>query len=57
MDRNWADSSVGIISAVLVHLGTSLGGRETSSKEKGLITSLYPGGAFIGAIIAGLTGD
>ena len=47
----------GIISAVLVYLGTSLDGRETSSNEKELITSLCSGGAFIGAIIAGLSAD
>ena len=47
----------GIISAVLVYLGTDLDGRTTSSSEKELITSLCSGGAFIGAIIAGLTAD
>ena len=47
----------GIISAVLVYLGNDLNGRETSSGEKELITSLCSGGAFIGAIIAGLTAD
>ncbi|KAF7192851.1 Myo-inositol transporter 1 [Pseudocercospora fuligena] len=47
----------GIISAVLVYLGTSLDGRETSSSEKEAITSLCSAGAFIGAIIAGLTAD
>jgi len=47
----------GIISAVLVYLGNDLDGRPTSSGEKELITSLCSGGAFIGAIIAGLTAD
>jgi MFS transporter, SP family, solute carrier family 2 (myo-inositol transporter), member 13 len=47
----------GIISAVLVYLGTSLGGQEATSNEKQLITSLCSGGAFIGSIIAGLTAD
>lgn len=47
----------GIISAVLVYLGNDLDGNITSSKEKELITSLCSGGAFIGAIIAGLTAD
>jgi SP family myo-inositol transporter-like MFS transporter 13 len=47
----------GIISAVLVYLGTDLNNRPTSSNEKELITSLCSGGAFIGAIIAGLTAD
>ncbi|KAK7705054.1 hypothetical protein SLS57_010251 [Botryosphaeria dothidea] len=46
----------GIISAVLVYLGTSLG-HELPANEKELITSLCSGGAFIGAIIAGLTAD
>lgn len=47
----------GIISAVLVYLYNDLNGRPTSSSEKELITSLCSGGAFIGAIIAGLTAD
>ena len=47
----------GIISAVLVYLGTSLNGRETTSSEKEAITSLCSTGAFIGAIISGLTAD
>jgi SP family myo-inositol transporter-like MFS transporter 13 len=47
----------GIISAVLVYLGDDLNNRPASSNEKELITSLCSGGAFIGAIIAGLTAD
>ncbi|KAK5955243.1 hypothetical protein OHC33_003924 [Knufia fluminis] len=47
----------GIISAVLVYLSNDLDGRPVSSSEKELITSLCSGGAFIGAIIAGLTAD
>lgn len=47
----------GIISAVLVYLGNDLGGHPTTSSEKEAITSLCSGGAFIGAIIAGLTAD
>lgn len=47
----------GIISAVLVYLHNDLDGRPTSSGEKELITSLCSGGAFVGAIIAGLTAD
>ncbi|KAL2441233.1 Myo-inositol transporter 1 [Exophiala dermatitidis] len=47
----------GIISAVLVYLHNDLDNRPTSSNEKELITSLCSGGAFIGAIIAGLTAD
>lgn len=47
----------GIISAVLVYLGTDLNHHTTSANEKELITSLCSGGAFVGAIIAGLTAD
>lgn len=47
----------GIISAVLVYLGTDLNHHTASANEKELITSLCSGGAFIGAIIAGLTVD
>lgn len=47
----------GIISAVLVYLNNDLNNRPTTSNEKELITSLCSGGAFIGAIIAGLTAD
>ena len=46
----------GIISAVLVYLNDDLGHVLTSS-EKELITSITSGGAFIGAIAAGLTAD
>lgn len=47
----------GIISAVLVYLNNDLNNRPASSNEKELITSLCSGGAFVGAIIAGLTAD
>lgn len=47
----------GIISAVLVYLGTDLDGQPVSENEKQLITSLCSGGSFVGAIIAGLTAD
>ena len=47
----------GIISAVLVYLNDDLNNRPVSSGEKELITSLCSGGAFVGAIIAGLTAD
>jgi Sugar (and other) transporter len=47
----------GIISAVLVYLGNDLNNRPASANEKELITSLCSGGAFVGAIIAGLTAD
>lgn len=46
----------GIISAVLVYINSDLG-HELKSTEKELITSLCSGGAFIGAIIAGLTAN
>jgi SP family myo-inositol transporter-like MFS transporter 13 len=46
----------GIISAVLVYLNDDLG-VTLSSGEKELITSITSGGAFIGAIAAGLTAD
>lgn len=42
---------------MLVYLDTDLNHRQTSANEKELITSLCSGGAFIGAIIAGLTAD
>lgn len=47
----------GIISAVLVYLGTDLDGRLMNAGEKEAITSLCSGGAFFGAIMAGLTAD
>lgn len=47
----------GIISAVLVYLHDDLNGKPTTSNEKQLITSLCSGGAFFGAIVAGLTAD
>merc|ERR1712098_933471 len=47
----------GVISAVLVSLGTALGGKALTSGEQELITSITSGGAFIGALVAGLTGD
>ncbi|KAH7417795.1 general substrate transporter [Cadophora sp. MPI-SDFR-AT-0126] len=46
----------GIISAVLVYLNDDLG-KVLDSSEKELITSITSGGAFIGAIAAGLTAD
>jgi SP family myo-inositol transporter-like MFS transporter 13 len=46
----------GIISAVLVYLGSDLG-KELIASEKELITSITSGGAFIGAIAAGVTAD
>ncbi|KAL3421588.1 hypothetical protein PVAG01_08034 [Phlyctema vagabunda] len=46
----------GIISAVLVYLHSDLGKVLTSS-EKELITSITSGGAFIGAVAAGVTAD
>lgn len=47
----------GIISAVLVYLGTDLNNRTATASEKEAITSLCSAGAFLGAIIAGLTAD
>ncbi|KAL5402930.1 hypothetical protein PMIN06_010184 [Paraphaeosphaeria minitans] len=46
----------GYISSVLVTIGTSFG-HELSSSEQELVTSLTSGGAFVGAICAGLTAD
>jgi SP family myo-inositol transporter-like MFS transporter 13 len=46
----------GVISAVLVSLGTDLG-KALSSSEQELITSIISGGALIGAVLAGLTSD
>ncbi|PSS22216.1 hypothetical protein M430DRAFT_99142 [Amorphotheca resinae ATCC 22711] len=46
----------GIISAVLVYLNNDLG-KVLNASEKELITSITSGGAFIGAIAAGLTAD
>lgn len=50
-------SDTGIISAILVYLGTDLNHTLMSSPQKEAITSLYSGGAFFGAIVAGLTAD
>ncbi|KAI4716121.1 general substrate transporter [Aureobasidium sp. EXF-10727] len=47
----------GIISAVLVYIGTSLDHKILTSGEKELITSITSGAAFFGAIFAGLTAD
>lgn len=46
----------GYISSVLVTLGKDLGGVLSANQEE-LITSITSGGAFIGAIFAGLTAD
>lgn len=46
----------GIISAILVYLGTDLGSAVNPS-QKELITSITSGGAFIGAVVAGLCAD
>ena len=47
----------GVISGVLVVLGTDLNNRPLSSSDKELITALCAAGAFCGAIIAGITAD
>ena len=46
----------GIISAVLVYLHSDLG-KVLNASEKELITSITSGGAFIGAVVAGVTAD
>lgn len=46
----------GVISAVLVSLGTDLG-QALSSNDQELITSITSGGALIGAVLAGMTSD
>lgn len=47
----------GVISGVLVVLGTDLNGRLLDHWEKELITALCAAGALFGAIIAGVTAD
>ncbi|KAK4945526.1 hypothetical protein LTR66_014377, partial [Elasticomyces elasticus] len=47
----------GIISAVLVYIGTSLDHKVLTASEKELITSITSGAAFFGAIFAGCTAD
>ncbi|KAK7419091.1 hypothetical protein QQX98_003593 [Neonectria punicea] len=47
----------GVISGVLVVLGTDLDRRLLTHAEKELITALCAGGALLGAIIAGVTAD
>ncbi|KAK9798700.1 putative Major facilitator superfamily (MFS) profile domain-containing protein [Seiridium cardinale] len=47
----------GVISGVLVVIGSDLDGRPLASNEKELITALCAAGAFVGAIIAGVTAD
>ncbi|KAH0429225.1 myo-inositol transporter [Colletotrichum camelliae] len=47
----------GVISGVLVVIGTDLGGKELTHSEKELITALTAAGALLGAIFAGLTAD
>jgi MFS transporter, SP family, solute carrier family 2 (myo-inositol transporter), member 13 len=47
----------GVISGVLVVIGSDLDGRLLTSNEKELITALCAAGALIGAIIAGITAD
>jgi MFS family permease len=54
--RNAIGYDTGIISAVLVYLNNDLG-KVLNASEKELITSITSGGAFIGAIAAGLTAD
>ncbi|KNG81702.1 myo-inositol transporter [Aspergillus nomiae NRRL 13137] len=46
----------GVISAVLVNLGSDLG-KPLSSSEQELVTSITSGGALIGSVAAGMTAD
>ncbi|KAK8152498.1 myo-inositol transporter [Phyllosticta citrichinensis] len=55
-DQHETGYDTGVISAVLVTIKDDLG-RELSSSEQELITSLTSGGAFVGAMIAGCTAD
>ena len=61
INRNPCSQSVlgydtGIISAVLVYLDKDVG-KILNAGEKELITSITSGGAFLGAIFAGMTAD
>lgn len=47
----------GVISGVLVVIGSSLNNRPITDGEKELITALCAAGALFGAIIAGITSD
>ena len=47
----------GVISGVLVVLGSDLNNRSLTDTDKELITTLCAAGAFIGAIVAGVTAD
>ncbi|KAK4542334.1 hypothetical protein LTR36_006790 [Oleoguttula mirabilis] len=47
----------GVISGVLVVIGSSLNNRPITDSEKEMITALCAAGAFIGAIVAGITSD
>jgi SP family myo-inositol transporter-like MFS transporter 13 len=47
----------GVISGVLVVIGSDLNHRPLSDTDKELITTLCAAGAFIGALVAGITAD
>ena len=47
----------GVISGVLVVIGTDLDGKVLSSSQKELITSLCAAGALFGSLVAGVTAD
>ena len=47
----------GVISGVLVTIGSALDNKPLSSSDKELITALCAAGALLGAIIAGITAD
>ena len=49
--------SQGVISGVLVVIGSSLNGRPLTDGEKEAITSLCAAGALFGAVVAGVTSD
>lgn len=47
----------GVISGVLVVIGSDLDGHTITDSEKELITSITSAGGFVGAVIAGLLAD
>ena len=56
LKRALANADLRIISAVLVYLNNDLG-KVLTAGDKELVTSITSGGAFVGAIAAGLTAD
>lgn len=47
----------GVISGVLVVIGSDLGDKPISNSDKELITALCAAGALVGAVVAGVTAD